>query len=79
MLVIPRQDSPLKIDLMGTLLNAVTFSGIDHHFGFNAERSQRMIKFVGLHDGDAGIIFTVENERRCSAVLDEVECGIGFI
>lgn len=34
----------LKIDLMSALSNKVALPGIDHHFGLNAERFQRMIK-----------------------------------
>src|SRR5713226_682988 len=37
---IPRQDSILEIDLMGTLFDAVALPGIDYHFGLNAERFQ---------------------------------------
>ena len=79
MLVEPRQDSPLEIDLMGTLSNAVTFAGIDYHFGFNAERFQRMVKLVRLSKGHVGIVLAMQNERRCSAILDEIEWRARFI
>lgn len=64
---------------MGTLLNAVALPGIDHHFGFNAERFQRMVKLVSLNYRDERIGFTVENECGCRAVLDKVEWRVSVI
>jgi hypothetical protein len=46
-----RQDSPLEINLMCTLSNAMIFPRIDYHLGFNAERFQRMVKLVRLSKG----------------------------
>lgn len=58
---------------MGTLGNAVALPGIDDHFGLNAERFQCMVKLVRLSNGHDAIVFSVENECRCFAILNEIE------